>query len=161
MFEKESYMIKGFKYLDTKHDQLFNVSYDHENVPKSCNKCDSLQMSKDWEVRETTDPQIHYETIISVNQVMCHDPTRDKVVKDLSVICFDMKTTSLMNNFLCLVIRDICNYVDTYKNKRWQDYVVATVVVFTKELLEFIPRQKVIKMTSICKFTSNSVLFSI
>ena len=47
-----------------------------------------------------------------------------------------------MDNFLCLVIRGICDYADTQKNKRWQPYAAA-VAAYAKELLCCIPGKPV------------------
>ena len=40
-----------------------------------------------------------------------------------------------MNTFPCLVVRGICDYSDSHKNKEWQAYAAATAAAFTKELL--------------------------
>ncbi|CAN9403213.1 unnamed protein product [Alternaria alternata] len=42
------------------------------------------------------------------------------------VLCFEMEAAGLMNSFPCLVIRGICDYADSHKNKRWQPYAAAT-----------------------------------
>jgi hypothetical protein len=34
-----------------------------------------------------------------------------------SALCFEMQVASLINIFLCLVIRGICDYSDSHKNK--------------------------------------------
>ncbi|WDK23171.1 hypothetical protein CGRA01v4_14463 [Colletotrichum graminicola] len=49
-----------------------------------------------------------------------------------------MEAAGLMDNFPCLVIRGICDYADTHKNDRWQNYSAATAAAFAKELLEVI-----------------------
>lgn len=36
----------------------------------------------------------------------------------------------------CLLICGICDYLDLYKNKDWQCYVVGMVVVYVRNLLE-------------------------
>jgi hypothetical protein len=36
------------------------------------------------------------------------------------VLCFEMEAAGLMNSFPCLVVRGVCNYADSHKNKRWQ-----------------------------------------
>jgi nucleoside phosphorylase len=35
------------------------------------------------------------------------------------MLCFEMEAAGLINRFLCLVIRGICDYSDTHKNKEW------------------------------------------
>ncbi|KAF7504364.1 hypothetical protein GJ744_002421 [Endocarpon pusillum] len=146
MFEKEPHMVERFDHPGTEHDQLFDASYDHESGPTKCDRCDPLKVPEDWEARETSNPRIHYGTIASANQVMRHGPTRDRVAADLGAICFEMEAAGLMNNFPCLVIRGICDYADTHKNKKWQGYAAATAAAFAKELLSFIPSQEVVKM---------------
>lgn len=48
-----------------------------------------------------------------------------------------------MNHFPCLVIRGICDYADSYKNKEWQGYTAIVAVAYTKDLLRKIPPNKV------------------
>ncbi|CAI0655321.1 unnamed protein product, partial [Colletotrichum noveboracense] len=43
-----------------------------------------------------------------------------------------------LQDFPCLVIRGICDYSDSHKNKMWQEYAAATAAAFAKELLSFI-----------------------
>ena len=50
-----------------------------------------------------------------------------------------MEAAGLMNDFPCLVIWGICDYADSHKNKRWQNYAVATAAVYAKELLRATP----------------------
>jgi hypothetical protein len=44
-----------------------------------------------------------------------------------------------VNNFPCIVVRGICDYADSYKNKHWQGYAAVTRAAYAKELLEVIP----------------------
>jgi nucleoside phosphorylase len=46
-----------------------------------------------------------------------------------------MEAAGLMNNFPCLVIRGICDYCDSHKNKAWQEHAAAVAAAFAKELL--------------------------
>jgi nucleoside phosphorylase len=50
-----------------------------------------------------------------------------------------MEAAGLMDDFPCLVIRGICDYADSHKNKRWQPYAAATSAAYAKELLSTIP----------------------
>jgi nucleoside phosphorylase len=75
--------------------------------------------------------------------VITHGVTRDRLRKELGVICFEMEAAGLMDNFPCLVIRGICDYADSHKNKRWQPYAAATAAAYAKELLSIIPTQEI------------------
>jgi hypothetical protein len=61
------------------------------------------------------------------------------------VLCFEMEAAGLMNSFPCLVIRGICDYADSHKNKKWQPYAAGTAAAYAKELLSVIPRVEVAK----------------
>ena len=59
------------------------------------------------------------------------------------MLCFEMEAAGLMNNFPCLVVRGICDYADSHKNKQWQPYAAATAAAYAKELLSVIPSAEV------------------
>jgi nucleoside phosphorylase len=88
--------------------------------------------------RDRHDPVIHYGLIASGNQVIKHGGTRDKLGQELGILCFEMEAAGLMNNFPCLVIRGICDYADSHKNKQWQGYAATTAAAYAKELLSVI-----------------------
>jgi nucleoside phosphorylase len=93
--------------------------------------------------RDETEPVIHYGTIASANQVMRDGVTRDQWGREAGARCFEMEAAGLMNNFPCLIIRGICDYADSHKNKRWQGYAAATASAYAKELLAEIPPNEV------------------
>jgi nucleoside phosphorylase len=54
-----------------------------------------------------------------------------------------------MDDYPCLVIRGICDYADTHKNRTWQPYAAAAAGAYAKELLFVIPGQAVINLPPI------------
>ena len=138
------------KHQGSQQDRLFEADYDHQAGQATCANCDSgrLVTRSDRLVtrsdREDTMPEIHYGLIASGNQVMRHGVTRERLRKELNVLCFEMEAAGLMDNFPCLVIRGICDYSDTHKNKRWQPYAAAVAAAYAKELLCIIPEKVVV-----------------
>ncbi|KAJ5777337.1 hypothetical protein N7520_000583 [Penicillium odoratum] len=55
-----------------------------------------------------------------------------------------MEAAGLMDNFPCLVIRGICDYSDSHKNKQWQDYAAATAAAYGKELLSVVYASQIV-----------------
>lgn len=96
---------------------------------------DSLATLESKKPRESS---IHYGLIASGNQVIKDGRTRDKINTTLNgeVLCVEMEAAGLMNNFPCIVIRGICDYADSRKNKHWQEYAAAVAAAFAKEFLE-------------------------
>jgi nucleoside phosphorylase len=131
-----------FKYQGAEYDNLYKATYNHVGG-STCEQCDKQQLVA-REVRESTDVSIHCGAIASGNQVMKDGVTRDQLNSELGgVLCFEMEAAGLMNSFPCLVIRGICDYADSHKNKRWQPYAAATAAACAKELLGIMPASQV------------------
>jgi nucleoside phosphorylase len=119
-------------------DILFEAAYEHEGG-STCDRC-SANKQEIRPVRESEEVVLHYGTIASGNQVMRSAAERDKVSAELGgVLCFEMEAAGLMDSFPCLVIRGICDYADSHKNKGWQNYAAATAAAYAKGLLSRIP----------------------
>jgi nucleoside phosphorylase len=134
-------MAQTFTFQGTEHDCLYESSYSHVGG-ETCKNCDIAQTVK-RESRTTTDPHIYYGNIASGNEVIKDGQFRDRVAQELGVICFEMEAAGLMDSFPCLVIRGICDYADSHKNKRWQPYAAATAAAYAKELLGVVKKQGV------------------
>ncbi|KAH0558830.1 hypothetical protein GP486_004529 [Trichoglossum hirsutum] len=122
-------------------DILFEATYKHVGGAE-CEECSRLRIVDRQPRGEEI--MIHYGTIASGNQVMQDSAIRDRLSSELGgVLCFDMEAAGLMNNFPCLVVRGICDYADSHKNKRWQAYAAGTAAACAKEILSVIPAAKV------------------
>jgi len=129
-------------------DILYEASYNHVGG-LSCQGC-SADKVVDRQARKNNEVVVHYGTIASGNQVMRDGTTRDEVSRDFGgVLCFEMEAAGLMNSFPCLVIRGICDYADSHKNKRWQGYASVAAAACAKELLLVIPPADVTKIRTV------------
>ena len=81
------------------------------------------------------DPAIHYGLIASANQVMEDAIARDKLSTSMDILCFEMEAAGLMNHSPCLVVRGICDYADSHKNKQWQGFAAMMAAAYAKDLL--------------------------
>jgi nucleoside phosphorylase len=131
--------ITGFQRAKTGPDVLFEAAYYHEGGP-TCDECRAERQEARQPRESEEEVVVHYGTIASGNQVMRSAAERDKVSAELGgVLCFDMEAAGLMNSFPCLVIRGICDYADSHKNKRWQPYAAGAAAAYAKEVLSVIP----------------------
>jgi nucleoside phosphorylase len=119
-------------------DRLFDSAYDHPHGEDSCINCDKRELIH-RDLRTSDEPQIHYGLIASGNQIMKHGKTRDRLAKEYGLLCFEMEAAGLMNQLPCLVIRGICDYSDSHKNKQWQGYAALTAAAYAKILLSVVP----------------------
>jgi nucleoside phosphorylase len=124
-------------------DTLYDTTYNHKGGA-TCKQCDTSYVADREPQRQEL--VVHYSTIASGNQVIRSAAERDQVSTAFSsVLCFKIEAAGLINNFPCLVIRGICDYTDSHKNKRWQPYAAATAAAYAKEVLSVIPAAEVVK----------------
>jgi nucleoside phosphorylase len=70
------------------------------------------------------------------------------------MLCFKIEAAGLINKFPCLVIRGICDYTNSHKNKQWQPYAAITATAYAKELLNTISKGQVIHTRIITELTA-------
>lgn len=148
------------KYLrsDSLKDVLFRVDYSHVDQSMAdwdvvedadeedlgddcCRFCDPTKIVKS----KPRDMRVHYGLVASGNQVIKDAARRDRLERDLggNVLCVEMETAGLMNDFPCIVIRGICDYADSHKYKDWQEHAAAVAASFAKELLQYVQPNEV------------------
>jgi nucleoside phosphorylase len=137
--------IPKFQRSKTGADVLFEAAYDHAGG-QMCELCSTDKQVARQGRESEEEVVVHYGTIASGNQVMRNAAQRDSVSAELGgVLCFEMEAAGLMNSFPCLVIRGVCDYADSHKNKQWQAYAAGTAATWAKEVLSMIPAAEVTK----------------
>ncbi|KAL3479372.1 hypothetical protein BJX99DRAFT_222521 [Aspergillus californicus] len=119
---------------ENREDRLFNADYHHVRLRSTCDDCDSSKIIKRSD-RASREPAIHYGLIASGNQVVKDSRLRDRLGHELGAYCVEMEAAGLVDNYPCLVIRGICDYADSHKNKDWQRYAALVAAAYAKELL--------------------------
>lgn len=140
ILEKEPRLWKEYKRPDPGSDRLYQSRFTHtlDNEASCAVVCgdDPSHLILRHERTEGEDnPAIHYGLIASANQLMKNASIRDRLAAEKDVLCFEMEAAGLMNHFPCLVIRGICDYADSHKNKDWQGYAAMTAAAYAKDLL--------------------------
>lgn len=149
---------------DIVHDVLFEAFYHHkhrrhnlitkcicfEDTSSHASVCDEA-MQKDCESLgcagnvvdrrrcgvEATKPLIHIGPIASASTVMKSGKHRDRIAEKEGVIGFEMEGAGVWDNGPCIIIKGVCDYADSHKNKLWQNYAAATAASCTKSFLEY------------------------
>lgn len=154
---------RGTRYPGTKLDQLFRPSYQHRHhelsdckvctggiicgiaQKMSCQQlgCDQTylvsrqRLSMTENTTSAASPKIHFGRIASGDTVMKSGEDRDKIAEEEDVIAFEMESAGIWDIFPCLVIKGVCDYADSHKNKTWQPYAAAAAAACMKALLDF------------------------
>ncbi|KAJ5658264.1 uncharacterized protein N7484_001913 [Penicillium longicatenatum] len=140
ILETKPRLKKKYSRPDPTTDRLYKSDVLHPAANESpcataCGEHVSSLVSRPPRTEEDDDPAIHYGLIASANSLMKDAKIRDAFAEQNDVLCFEMEAAGLVNHFPCLVIRGICDYSDTHKNKEWQGYAAMTAAAYAKELL--------------------------
>lgn len=126
-------------------DRLFEDGYEHQGTAADdCRDCCDADYTisrsqRDGATRLLDQPAIHFGNIASSNQLQISAIERNRVQEEHDVLCFEMEAAGVMHEFPCVVVRGICDYADSHKNKGWQDYAAATAAACAKALLGNLP----------------------
>lgn len=139
---------KKYKRPEKNNDRLYKSNITHPidegaACSVSCGADQSNLIVRPERTDEDDDPMIHYGRIGSANQLMKDTTIRDKLAAENNIICFETEAAGLMNHFPCLIIRGICDYSDSHKNKDWQGYAAIAAAAYTKDLLRRIAPSRI------------------
>jgi len=148
ILEKKSRLRKKYQRPGPSSDRLYQTRATHPPNDEAscaavCGDNPSNLIPRHERAEDEDNPAIYYGLIASANRLMKDASLRDKFAKEKDVLCFEMEAAGLMNQFPCLVIRGICDYSDTHKNKEWQGYAAMAAAAYAKDLLCRIPPNKV------------------
>ncbi|KAF9780364.1 hypothetical protein IL306_000590 [Fusarium sp. DS 682] len=114
-------------------DVLFEPNYDYDHPEAGgCQSCDRKR-SIPREIRNQR-TMVHFGTIASGNKVIKHGPTRDEIGRQFDALCLEMEAAGIVKNLPCIVIRGICDYSDSHKNKDWQNHAAMVAAAAGRDL---------------------------
>lgn len=76
---------------------------------------------------------MHIGTMGSGDTVVKSADYRNKLATDEDI---EMEGAGIWDNIPCIIIKGVCDYADSQKNKIWQDYAAATGASAAKAFLE-------------------------
>ncbi|KAH0496825.1 hypothetical protein TgHK011_004169 [Trichoderma gracile] len=86
-------------------------------------------------LREPQKPVIHFGVVVSGDSVMKSGHHRDDIASREKAIAFEMEGAGVWDSFPTVVIKSVCDYADSHKNKNWQRYAAATAAACMKAFL--------------------------
>lgn len=145
VLDKNPRLRQEYKQPSINTDRLFKAEVIHKLDCRDTLCVDELSklVLRDERADYEDNPAIHYGLIASGNQLMKDALIRDRLAAEKDVLCFEMEASGLMNTFPCLVIRGICDYSDSHKNKGWQGYAAMVAAAYARDLLRRIPLNKI------------------
>jgi nucleoside phosphorylase len=157
---------RNYGYPGPANDQLFSAKYRHmHRDPQTCRVCGGetegvceiaakencvelgcevnqlvprkrLVVDPSSEAQEAYFPEIFIGRIASGDTVLKSGEHRDRVAAQNDVIAFEMEGAGAWDEVPCVIIKGICDYADSHKNKAWQPFAAATAAAVMKAVLE-------------------------
>ena len=94
-------------------------------------------------------PNVYYGSVASADALVKSALERNtiyhliKTQRKADALCFEMEAAGIVTSWPCLVIRGICDYSDSHKNNKWQNFAAATAAAYFKDLILSIPSEAV------------------
>lgn len=160
IIRKKPRLRKKYSRPDPSSDKLHRAGVVHPlNDAAGCEvNCDdpSNLVVRPKRSEDEDSPAIHYGLIASANKLMKDAMVRDKIAAENGILCFEMEAAGLINHFPCLIIRGICDYSDSHKNKKWQGYAAMAAAAYAKDLLGRITPNRIEAGEKICDILSGN-----
>lgn len=90
--------------------------------------------------KDVPKPEVHFGYFASGDTVMKSGEARDELAasEKEEVMGFEMEGAGVWDNFhgCVVVIKAVCDYADSHKNKRWQNYAAAVAAAVSKAFLQ-------------------------
>ncbi|KAF4976023.1 hypothetical protein FZEAL_7279 [Fusarium zealandicum] len=91
-------------------------------------------------LQEAQAPYVFLGRFGSADKVVKSEEYRDKIAKEHGLVGFEMEGAGVWDEIPCIVVKGVCDYADSHKNKNWQDFAAATAASVAKALVERYPR---------------------
>ena len=85
---------------------------------------------------EPTKPWIHFGPFALGDNVMKSVKHRDYIVREVRAIGFEMEGAGVWSVVPTIVVKAVCDYADSHKNKVWQGYAAIASATCVKAMLE-------------------------
>ncbi|KAL6886899.1 nucleoside phosphorylase domain-containing protein [Trichoderma evansii] len=113
------------------HASCVELRCDEERlVPRKC-----LEMKKNMEPDNKHCPEIFIGYVASGDTVMKSGEHRDQIAKQQNIIAFEMEGAGVWDEVPCIIVKGVCDYADSHKNKMWQPFAAATAASVLKAML--------------------------
>ncbi|KAL4972034.1 hypothetical protein BDW66DRAFT_12770 [Aspergillus desertorum] len=99
--------------------------------------CDDSYVVRRREAAGGSPPSVYIGRVASADTVLKSGQHRDAIVQTEQVAAFEMEGAGVWSNISCIVIKGVCDYADSHKNKLWQAYAAATGASAAKAFLEY------------------------
>jgi nucleoside phosphorylase len=124
---------------EKKKDEVYQAALDSSCSELKCNENRLVPRQRLLKAKEASvapNPIIHYGLIASGDTVMKSSEDRHTIATGDNIIAFEMEGARIWDNLPCVIVKGVCDYADSHKNKEWQGYAAATAAACMKAFLK-------------------------
>ncbi|KAK2590018.1 hypothetical protein QQS21_012306, partial [Conoideocrella luteorostrata] len=150
----------SYLYPGSKEDKLYSPTYAHRHreacgvcandadvfcepaskascVEVGCDPANLVVRNRSEDLVRGADfkPKIFIGRIGSGDAVMKSGKNRDRIAMEHDLVAFEMEGAGAWDEVPCIVVKGICDYADSHKNKDWNDFAAATAASVAKAIL--------------------------
>ncbi|KAJ5809300.1 uncharacterized protein N7503_001518 [Penicillium pulvis] len=147
--------VSGYSCPGITRDRLFENTYHHKHQrPLRCEECEKGELCE--KAQEATcealkcdqkklvarpiscpdRPDIHFGRMASGDKVMKSGLERDKIAQAEEVVAFEMEGAGVCHALPFVLVKGVCDYADSHKDKHWQKYTAGRAAACMRSLLE-------------------------
>ncbi|KAL2830724.1 purine and uridine phosphorylase [Aspergillus pseudoustus] len=127
-----------WQYPGAPQDQLFQPFYRHKHYHRHFDLgCMGSLIPRTRLGADSPKPYVHFGSLASGDTFMKSGEHRDGLTETGMVIGFEMEGAGVLDSLPCVIIKGVCDYADSHKNKTWQNYAAATAASCTKVFLGY------------------------
>ncbi|EWY80770.1 hypothetical protein FOYG_16694 [Fusarium oxysporum NRRL 32931] len=109
---------------------------DEKFLVARCRLQEKMLLEEQGDICEAQKPLIFLGQFGSGDTVLKSSKDRDGLAERLGIAAFEMESAGLWEDLPGVVVKGVCDYADSHKNKEWQDFAAATSASVVKALLE-------------------------
>ncbi|RYP45487.1 hypothetical protein DL768_008173 [Monosporascus sp. mg162] len=94
------------------------------------------KLEQEGDAGKAQELQVFVGRMGSGDTVMKSGEHRDRIAREHHIIAFEMEGAGVWDEIPCIIVKAVCDYADSHKNKKWQDFAAATAASAAKALLE-------------------------
>lgn len=104
-------------------------------------RCDAARLAEREHPGMAANPNIFIRNIGIANTVMKSAADRDRLAAQHDIIAFEMEAVGVWEEVPCIVVKGMCDYADSHKNKKCQNCAAATAAYVAVAVTdEYVPK---------------------
>ncbi|KAJ4854324.1 uncharacterized protein T069G_11303 [Trichoderma breve] len=133
----------SYRYPGVGEDKLFAASYRHKHRASQKCKCTQETNGLCEEAAQALcstlmcdeGQLIFVGCVASGDTVMKSGEHRDRIAGQRDIMAFEMEGAGIWDEVSCVIVKGVCDYADSHKNKVWQPFAAATAASVMKAML--------------------------